>query len=294
MTQIANAPPVSVPPPSAMLLRRFCRSRTGVIGAVLLLLIVALVIVLPGLSSLDPNQIDLTRIEQPPSASHWLGTDELGRDVFIRLWQGGQVSLLVAFSAMLLQLVIGIILGGLAGYFGKWTDMLIMRLTETVMCFPFYAIAITMAAILGASSWNVIIIIGLLNWTGVARLVRAEFLTLRSLDYVDAARVMGIGHRQIILRHLLPNALPPVIVYATLAVATGILAEAALSFLGLGVKQPAPSWGNMLSAAQNMRVLSNEWWLWLPPGLLVFTLVLSINFIGDALRHALDPQSGQS
>ncbi|KOC89633.1 peptide ABC transporter permease [Winslowiella iniecta] len=277
-----------------MLLRRFCRSRTGVIGAVLLLLIVALVIVLPGLSSLDPNQIDLTRIEQPPSASHWLGTDELGRDVFIRLWQGGQVSLLVAFSAMLLQLVIGSILGGLAGYFGKWTDMLIMRLTETVMCFPFYAIAITTAAILGASSWNVIIIIGLLNWTGVARLVRAEFLTLRSLDYVDAARVMGIGHRQIILRHLLPNALPPISVYATLAVATGILAEAALSFLGLGVKQPAPSWGNMLSAAQNMRVLSNEWWLWLPPGLLVFTLVLSINFIGDALRHALDPQSGQS
>ncbi|PWC16782.1 oligopeptide ABC transporter permease [Brenneria corticis] len=278
-------------PAGNVMWRRFRRHRPGVIGLVVLSLIVLLVIVVPLVSPLDPNHIDLAQIESPPSARHWLGTDELGRDLFTRLIYGGQVSVLVAFSATLLQLTIGVTLGGIAGYFGKGIDAAIMRFTDIVMCFPFYAIAITLAGILGASTWNVVVIIGVLNWTGIARLVRAEFLSLSRQEYVDAARVMAVGHGRIIFRHLLPNALGPVIVYATLAIATGILAEAALSFLGLGVKQPTASWGNMLSAAQSMRVLGNAWWLWLPPGVMVFVMVLSINFIGDALKQAFDPSS---
>ncbi|EHD20052.1 MULTISPECIES: oligopeptide ABC transporter permease [Brenneria] len=278
-------------PAGNVMWRRFRRHRSGMIGLVALSLIVLLVIVVPLVSPLDPNYIDLAQIEAPPSVRHWLGTDELGRDVFTRLIYGGQVSVLVAFSATLLQLTIGVTLGGIAGYFGKGIDAVIMRFTDIIMCFPFYAIAITLAGILGASTWNVVVIIGVLNWTGIARLVRAEFLSLSRQEYVDAARVMAVGHGRIIFRHLLPNALGPVIVYATLAVATGILAEAALSFLGLGVKQPTASWGNMLSAAQSMRVLGNAWWLWLPPGLMVFVMVLSINFIGDALKQAFDPSS---
>ncbi|MCL2898828.1 oligopeptide ABC transporter permease [Brenneria tiliae] len=278
-------------PAGNVMWRRFRRHRPGMIGLVALSLIVLLVIVVPLVSPLDPNHIDLSQIEAPPSARHWLGTDELGRDVFTRLIYGGQVSVLVAFSATLLQLIIGVTLGGIAGYFGKGIDAVIMRFTDIIMCFPFYAIAITLAGILGASTWNVVVIIGVLNWTGIARLVRAEFLSLSRQEYVDAARVMAVGHGRIIFRHLLPNALGPVIVYATLAIATGILAEAALSFLGLGVKQPTASWGNMLSAAQSMRVLGNAWWLWLPPGVMVFVMVLSINFIGDALKQAFDPSS---
>lgn len=274
--------------------QRFYQHKPGIIGAVVLAVIIVLVLIIPIISPTDPNLINLTKIEQPPSAAHWLGTDELGRDVFARLVHGGQISVLVAFSATLLQLTIGIILGGIAGYFGKTIDTIIMRFTDMMMCFPFYAIAISMAAILGASTINVIIIIGILNWTGIARLVRAEFLSLSQREYVDAARVMGVSHRRIIWRHLLPNALGPVIVYATFAIGTGILAEAALSFLGLGVKQPIASWGNMLSAAQNMRILSYSWWMWLPPGLMVFIMVLAVNFVGDALKRAFEPASSQS
>ncbi|MDX5630002.1 MULTISPECIES: oligopeptide ABC transporter permease [unclassified Brenneria] len=274
--------------------RRFRRHTPGMVGLAVLALIVIVVLVAPWFMPLDPDDIDLTRIESPPSVQHWLGTDELGRDVLTRLIYGGQVSVLVAFSATLLQLGIGITLGGLAGYFGKGVDAVVMRFTDIIMCFPFYAIAISMAGLLGASTWNVVIIIGVLNWTGIARLIRAEFLSLSSQEYVEAARVMNVGHWRIISRHLLPNALGPVIVYATLAIATGILAEAALSFLGLGVKQPTASWGNMLSAAQNMRVLGNAWWLWLPPGVMVFVMVLAINFVGDALRYAFDPTSSRA
>lgn len=274
--------------------RRFRRHTPGMVGLAVLALIVIVVLVAPWFMPLDPDDIDLTRIESPPSVQHWLGTDELGRDVLTRLIYGGQVSVLVAFSATLLQLGIGITLGGLAGYFGKGVDAVVMRFTDIIMCFPFYAIAISMAGLLGASTWNVVIIIGVLNWTGIARLIRAEFLSLSSQEYVEAARMMNVGHWRIISRHLLPNALGPVIVYATLAIATGILAEAALSFLGLGVKQPTASWGNMLSAAQNMRVLGNAWWLWLPPGVMVFVMVLAINFVGDALRYAIDPTSSRA
>lgn len=260
-------------------------------GSTILLLIIALTAAAPLITSISPNEIDLLNLEAAPSAAHWLGTDELGRDVLSRLLYGGRISVLVGIAAVVVQVLIGVTLGAVAGYFGGKTDILIMRLTEAVMCFPFYAIAITLAAIFGASIWNVIIIIGALNWTGLARLIRAEFLSLREREFALAARAMGVGSLTIIVRHLLANAYGPLLVYATLAVANGILAEAALSFLGLGVRQPDPSWGNLLSAAQSMRVLSYCWWLWVPPGIAIILMVLAINLIGEALSKSFNPQS---
>jgi peptide/nickel transport system permease protein len=256
-----------------------------------LTVIVAASLAAPLLTPFGPNEIDLSQLETPPGPVHPLGTDALGRDVLSRLLYGGRVSVLVGIAAVVLQLVIGIVLGSLAGHFAGKVDAVIMRFTEIVMCFPFYAIAITLAAIFGASVWNVILIIGILSWTGLARLVRAELLSLRQREFVLAAKALGVGTLSIITRHLLRNSYGPILVYATLAVANGILAEAALSVLGLGVAQPEPSWGNMLSAAQSMRVLSYEWWLWIPPGVAIVSMVLAINFVGEALAQALNPQS---
>ena len=260
------------------------------IGLILLTLFVLAAILAPVLTNYLRDTIDLMSIESHPSLKHLLGTDELGRDVLTRLLYGGRVSLGVALTATILQLIIGVTLGSISGFYGKWIDNAIMRLVDTFMCFPFFVIAITIAALIGPSAWNVILIIGLLQWTGVARIVRAEILSLKHSEFIEAARAMGFSNFQIIFKHLLPNILSPVIVNATLSVAQGILMEAGLSFLGLGVKQPEPSWGNILSAAQSMRVLQYEWWLWIPAGLLVFLSVLSINFVGDGLRDALDPK----
>lgn len=272
------------------ILHRFLKNKLAMIGFVLLTLFVLAAVLAPILTNYLRDTIDLMSIESRPSLKHLLGTDELGRDVFTRLLYGGRVSLGVALSATILQLLIGVTLGSISGFYGKWIDNAIMRIVDTVMCFPFFVIAITIAALIGPSASNVILIIGLLQWTGVARIVRAEILSLKHSEFIEAARAMGFSNFKIIFNHLLPNILSPVIVNATLSVAQGILMEAGLSFLGLGVKQPEPSWGNILSAAQSMRVLQNEWWLWIPAGLLVFLSVLSINFVGDGLRDALDPK----
>lgn len=271
-------------------LKRFFKNRLALIGAAFLIFFVFVAIFAPILSTYNRDSIDLTSIESQPSFKHFLGTDELGRDVFTRLLYGGRVSLGVAISATTLQLLIGVTLGCISGYYGKWIDNLIMRIVDTVMCFPFFVIAISIAALIGPSVWNVILLIGLLQWTGVARIIRAEILSLKQSEFIEAARAMGLNNFEIIIKHLLPNTLSPVIVNATLSVAQGILMEAGLSFLGLGVRQPQPSWGNILSAAQSMRILQYEWWLWLPAGLLVFLSVLSINFVGDGLRDSLDPK----
>lgn len=272
------------------ILRRFLKNKLAMIGFIFLTLFVLIAIFAPILTTYARDSIDLMSIESYPSLKHLLGTDELGRDVFTRLLYGGRVSLGVAVSATVLQLFIGVTLGSISGFYGRWIDNVIMRLVDTVMCFPFFVIAITIAAVIGPSVWNIILIIGLLQWTGVARIVRAEILSLKQSEFIEAARAMGLSNFEIIFNHLLPNTLSPVIVNATLSVAHGILMEAGLSFLGLGVKQPQPSWGNILSAAQSMRVLQYEWWLWIPAGLLVFLSVLSINFVGDGLRDALDPK----
>ncbi|MCC3735319.1 ABC transporter permease [Rouxiella badensis] len=264
--------------------------RYFLVGLILLLALTALALLAPWLTAHSPDDMDLYAIEAPPDADHLLGTDEIGRDVFSRLLYGGRVSILVALAAVFFQAVIGVSLGCIAGYKRGLADTLVMRVTDIIMCFPFYALAITLAAILGASSWNVILIIGVLHWTGIARLVRAELLSLRESGYVQAARAMGVGGITIVFRHLLRNAYAPLIVNLTLAVANAILSEAALSFIGLGVKQPQPSWGNMLAAAQSIRVIDYEWWLWIPPGLTIVLMVLAINFIGEGLSRVLNPR----
>ncbi len=203
---------------------------------------------------------------------------------------GGRVSLSVGLVSVTIYTLIGIVLGSLSGYYGGLVDSTIQRLTDTVMCFPSLVIIIAAVAILGPSLYNVMIVIGLLTWPGICRLVRAQFLSLRQREFVEAARSVGGRDRELIFRHILPNALAPVIVAATFGVAAAILTEAGLSFLGLGVQPPTPSWGNLINTAQSVAVLQQMPWLWIPAGLLIALSVLSINFIGDGLRDALDPR----
>lgn len=275
---------------TAMAWNRFKKNKVAIVSLVLIVLFSVISILAPFISPYDRDEIDLFNIEGEPNEDHILGTDELGRDVLTRLLWGGRVSLSVGVLATVMQLVIGVLLGAVAGYYGGWIDTLIMRLVDIIMCFPYFVIAIAMAAILGPSLINLIIIIGILNWTKIARIVRAEILTLKEREFIEAAKALGLNSVEIITKHLLPNILAPITVYATLAVAQGILMEAALSFLGMGVKQPQPSWGNILASAQSLRILSYEWWMWVPAGLLVFLTVISINFLGDGLRDALDPK----
>lgn len=270
--------------------RVFGKNKLALVGFVILMLFLILSALAPMITAYDRDAIDLGMIETPPSREHLLGTDELGRDVLTRLLYGGRVSLGVGLAATALQLVIGVTLGAIAGYFGGLVDNIIMRLVDIMMCFPFFVIAISMAAIMEPSVLSLVIIIGILQWPNIARIVRVEILSLKQREFIEAGRVLGLNSFEMITKHLLPNVLAPLIVYTTLAIANGILLEAGLSFLGMGVRQPQPSWGNMLTAAQSMRVLKSQWWLWIPPGLMVFLTVLSINFLGDGLRDGLDPK----
>lgn len=276
--------------PARIAWNKLKRNKFAVFGAVILIILMLLAIIAPIISPYGRDTVDLLNIEAAPTAQHILGTDDLGRDVFVRLIYGGQVSLSVGIVAIIIQLAIGITLGAIAGYFNGIIDKIIMRFVDMVLCFPFLVIAITMASILGPSIWNVMIIIGILGWPKIARIVRAEILSLKEREFVEAARALGLDNKDIILKHLIHNIYAPIIVYGTLGIAQGILYESFLSFLGMGVTQPQPSWGNMLTAAQNMRVLQSEWWLWIPPGLCVFLTIVSINFLGDGLRDALDPK----
>lgn len=270
--------------------RVFGKNKLALVGFSILMLFIMLAAVAPVIAPYERDAIDLGMIEVAPSREHLLGTDELGRDVLTRLLYGGRVSLGVSLMATVLQLVIGVTLGAIAGYFGGLVDNMIMRLVDIMMCFPFFVIAISMAAIMEPGVVSLVIIIGILQWTNIARIVRVEILSLKQREFIEASRVLGLNSFEIIKKHLLSNVLAPLIVYTTLAIANGILLEAGLSFLGMGVRQPQPSWGNMLTAAQSMRVLKSQWWLWIPPGLLVFLTVLSINFLGDGLRDGLDPK----
>lgn len=260
------------------------------LGLYVLIVLVLASVFAPQLARHDRDLPDIRRAEQPPSREHWLGTDELGRDVYTRLLYGGRVSLTVGLVAVSIYMVIGVTLGAIAGYYGGAVDSVIMRITDVVMIVPFFPLALTMAAVLRPSVYNTMVVIGLLGWTGICRLVRGQFLTLRSREYVEAARAIGVPDGQIIFRHILPNAMAPVMVAATLGVGSAILSEAGLSFLGFGVQQPTPSWGNMLSAAISLKVLLLQPWIWLPPGLLIFVAILAVNLVGEGLREALDPR----
>jgi peptide/nickel transport system permease protein len=244
----------------------------------------------PWLASFDPAQFDRGRILVGPSSENWLGTDAVGRDVYSRMVYGARISLLVGFVSVGISVLIGILLGALAGYFGGYVDGVIMRFVDLMLCFPSMFLILAVIAFIGPSIWNVMIVIGLTGWMGVCRLVRAEFLTLRERDYVVAARALGAGPLRIIFRHLLPNALAPVLVAAVLGVAGAILTETALSYLGLGVQPPTPSWGNILAEGRaNMDI---AWWLSVFPGVAILVTMLGYNLFGEGLRDALDPRVG--
>ncbi len=279
-----------MPSPGLLATRRFLKHRLAVIGLVILVIIVLSAIFAPWLTQWEPNQVDLRARSEPPSSEHLLGTDRTGRDVLTRTLYAGRISLLVGVVAVAISVVIGAILGSIAGYFGGIWDSIIMRSTDVVMTFPAIVAILTLAAIVGPGVRNIIIIIGLLNWPVPARLVRARLLSVRKLDYIHAAQAMGAPSSRIISRHALPNAYDVLIVYSSLGIATAILLEAGLSFLGLGVQPPDASWGNMLNVARNVSVLEGQPWLWIPPGMAIVLTVLAVNFVGDGLRDAFDPR----
>ncbi|MBU3127955.1 oligopeptide ABC transporter permease [Clostridium tagluense] len=263
-----------------------------VVFAVIFLTVVVLISVFaPLLITVDRDQINTAISNTPPSLEHLLGTDDLGRDIFVRLIYGGRISLAVGMGATFISVTIGVILGATAGYFGGAIDMVIMVLLDIFMCLPFFIIAIILASLIGPSIWNSVIIIGFLGWTTIARIVRGEVLALKERQFIEAARCIGMDSIGIIFKHIIPNIISSIIVYATLGIAGAILAEAGLSYLGMGVKQPIPSWGNMLSTARNMRSLMLYWWEWAPPGVMVFLTILSINFMGDGLRNVIKPNA---
>lgn len=271
--------------------KRFFRHKLAMFGLITLSLLIFVSVAAPLLTPHSPTEIDLRSIRQPPSADHWLGTDGTGRDVLTRIFYAGRISLSVGLVAVTISMIIGVIIGSIAGYAGGKVDMTLMRVTDVFMTFPSLVIIITVAAALGPSVYNAMLVIGLLTWPSIARLVRGQFLTLREQQFVRAARSIGVTRGQIVFKHIFPNTVSSIAVALTIGVANIILLEASLSFLGLGVQAPTPSWGNMLRDAQSLNILQEMPWMWVPPGLMIALAVLSINFIGDGLRDALDPKS---
>ncbi|MBV9328587.1 MAG: ABC transporter permease [Chloroflexi bacterium] len=269
--------------------QRFRRHRVAMVGAVILVVVTAGAVAAPLLAANDPYKVDISAYRKGPAINHPLGTDSSGRDVLSRLLYAGRVSLSVGLVAVAIYTVIGVTLGAFSGFYRGWPDACIMRLADIVLSFPALILIITVVSVLGPSIYNVMLVIGLLGWPPIARIVRALFLSLREREFVLASRTVGVSNGRIIFRHMLPNALAPVIVAATFGMANAILLEAGLSFLGLGVQPPTPSWGNMLKDAQSLTVLESLPWLWIPAGTMIALTVLSINFIGDGLRDALDP-----
>ncbi|RNB80970.1 ABC transporter permease [Brevibacillus panacihumi] len=276
--------------------KRFKKNKLAMVGAVILCLLVLAAVFAPLISPYDPyssvkNQAGMLNVMAPPSGEHWLGTDSLGRDIVSRLIYGGRISLSVALVAVAISTCIGVLLGLLAGYYGKWVDAIIMRITDIVICFPVLFLVISVSTMLTPSIYNVMIIIGLVSWTTMTRLVRGEVLRIREMEYVEAVRALGQNNLVIVFKHVLPNIMAPITVQATLQTAEAILTESALSFLGVGVQQPIPSWGNMLQDATSIMVLQFKPWIWAPPGIAILLTILSINLVGDGLRDALDPKT---
>jgi peptide/nickel transport system permease protein len=275
---------------SAIIFRKFMKNKLAVAGVITLIIIVLAAVFAPLLTSYTPAEQQLLDKLAPPSGDHLLGTDNLGRDIFSRLLYGARVSLLVGFASMIGAVIIGTAVGAIAGYFGGFVDSFFMRIVDVMIAFPAIFLYITLVTIFRPSLMTLIEVFAFFGWMGTARLVRGEFLSLRSREFVFAAKTMGIRSWKIIFSHVLPNAIGPVIVSATLQVGIVILSEAVLSFLGLGVQPPTPRWGNMLQDSQNITIMLQAWWFPLFPGLMILITVLSFNFVGDGLRDALDPK----
>jgi peptide/nickel transport system permease protein len=276
--------------PRQLAWRRFRRNRLAMLGLVTIILLAVIAVLAPIVAPRDPLKIDPKAFGKPPSLEHLFGTDLSGRDVLSRLIFGTRVSLSVGLVAVSIYLTIGTLLGATAGYRRGLVDAVIMRFTDTVMSFPALIIILAIVPIVGASIFNIMLVIGFLGWPAVARLVRGEFLSLREREFTLAARGIGASDRRIIFRHILPNVAGPLVVVASFGMADAIITEAGLSFLGLGVQPPEPSWGQMLNNAIDVGTILEKPWLWIAPALSIAITVLSINFIGDGLRDALDPR----
>ncbi len=278
--------------------KRFKKNKLALFGLIVLSLLVLGALLANVLTPYDVNHIDYLKKFQAPSSEHLLGTDALGRDYLTRLLHGGRISLSVGAVASGIAVTLGVILGGCAGYFGGFIDDLIMRIAEIVYSFPFMPLMITLSFILqgttiteSARMYIIMTLIGVLSWPGLARLIRSQILTLRGQEFMQAADALGVSNSKKIFKHLIPNVLSIIIVYATLRMASAILVESMLSFLGLGVQPPTPTWGNLINAAGDVYTLKNRWWIWIPPGIAIFAAVMSINLIGEGLQDAFDPKS---
>jgi peptide/nickel transport system permease protein len=273
---------------TAMTWRRFRRSKLALIALAYVGVVAIIALLAPSIAR-DPNAVDLASRLRPPDHTHRLGTDDLGRDVLSRVINGARVSLTVGFTATLISLLIGSLLGALAGYYGGVADWIVSRLIEIVLCFPFLLLVLGIVALFRPSFITIMIALGLTSWTTEARFIRGEFLRIRDMEFAQAARASGARDSRIIFRHLLPNAFAPVLVSASFGVASAILIESALSFLGMGVPPPTATWGNILFSAEQH--LEYAWWLAVFPGIAIFLTVAAFNIIGDRVRDALDPRS---
>ncbi|ESU32610.1 peptide ABC transporter permease [Bacillus sp. 17376] len=273
-----------------IIVRKFFKNKLAIFGGVFLIIIISAALLAPVIAPYSPSKQNLLLKLQPPNSDHWLGTDRFGRDVFSRLLYGARISLLVGFASVLGSITIGTFLGAVAGYVGGIVDAIIMRFVDVILSIPSIFLLITLVTIFKPGVDKLILIFALLGWTTTARLVRGEFLSLRSREFVLASKTIGTRTHTIIFSHILPNAMGPIIVSATLAVGYVILAESGLSYLGLGIQPPDASWGNMLQDAQNFTILLKSWWYPLAPGSMILLTVICFNFVGDGLRDALDPK----
>lgn len=269
-------------------LRRFFSNRLAVVGLTIIVCVWGVAIFAPWIAPYDPLEMDFNAILVPPSSAHWFGTDMYGRDIFSRIVYGARISVQIGFIVVGIGASIGTFLGSIAGYFGGIWDTVIMRIVDLLLAFPFIVLAIVIAATLGPGLINVMIALGSVSWLSYARVVRGEILSLKEREFISAAKAMGAGHLRILFRHILPNCVASVIVLATLQMATALVAAASLSFLGMGVQPPQPSWGAMLNEAQEY--LRQSWWYAFFPGMAIVITVLALNFIGDGLRDVLDPK----
>jgi peptide/nickel transport system permease protein len=269
--------------------RRFKRNKAGMAALIILFIIAAAAFLAPVIAPYDPTAIDAGAFSQAPCLAHILGTDQIGRDIFSRLLYGTRVSLIVGILSTALATSIGVVLGLVAGYFGGWIDQIIMRITDMIMSFPYILLILVAGVIFKPGMWTIIVILGLVDWPGVARLVRGNVLSIKEKEYIRSAKVEGMPGRYILFSEILPNVIAPILIFASGVMAISILDEASLSFLGMGIQPPMASLGNMLNGAQSITVLTSLPWLWVPPGVTIIILVVCTNFVGDALRDAVDP-----
>ena len=284
VTTNANA----LPPPERRALKKFLRNKPAVVGASLMLVFMLIAIAAPLISPFDPAQTNFRLVRKPPDALHWFGTDEIGRDVLARIIYGARASLLAGCISVAVAITLGVPLGLISGYLGGWWDMIIGRCTDALLSIPFLILAIALAAFLGPSLTNAMLAIGIAATPFIIRLTRGQTLAVKTEEYVEGARAVGVPRLRIALRYILPNIAAPILVQATLIIAQAIIAEASLSFLGLGQQPPAPSWGSMLNVAKNY--MDQAPWMAIWPGIAIFLTVLGFNLTGDGLRDALDPR----